>query len=192
MLDRAVRQLNKADITYERLASTLTVYLDPEIPPQLVDAVGLLQRCIRDLPQEDIAQCDLSELNAADAPNAFLVRGWPNQLGFAFRSVLGHLLIQRAPSAKVTISLRGSSKARLRITLSLTDGTSLDWLASTPSDPIAAAEFKARETATLAPDAIEHAIARHGGRFSTGAHNATAVFTIELPEPPSEVAGEDN
>ena len=52
-VDAALRQLNKADLTYERLASTLAIRQEPDRPRQLFDALDVLRDAILDLPRED-------------------------------------------------------------------------------------------------------------------------------------------
>ena len=103
MLDAALRQIGKADITYERLSNTLTVRNGPDRQPELLDVVQALRQAIAALPEEDIDACDRGALDISKAP--FRVVGWPEQLGFAFRSVLGYLLVRRPLSGKVRIEV---------------------------------------------------------------------------------------
>ena len=52
-VNAALRQLDKADLTYERLASTLAIRQEPDRPRQLFDALDALKDAIFDLPRED-------------------------------------------------------------------------------------------------------------------------------------------
>ena len=187
MLDTAIRQLGKADITYERLANTLAVRQVPNQPRQVFDAIELLRHTIRALPEEDERYCQVKGLTGPDAPKLFKVSGWPDQLRFAFRSTLDYMLLNRRPDTKLRVALRVVTQPdapdTLRIVLSALTDRAREWL-DRPSapDPISAAERRARELAELAPETIKLAVVRHGGSFSMSARTrGTLAFTMSLP-----------
>jgi hypothetical protein len=119
-----------------------------------------------------------------------MVLGWPDQLGFAFRSMLGYLILHRRPESELRILLRasipGEGRETLKIIMSVPTTAGREWLGSpSASDPLAAAERQARDLAELAPETIKLVIARHDGTFSTSARTRqTLTFTIELPASP--------
>jgi hypothetical protein len=182
LLDKAIRQLGKADITYERLANTLAVRQEPDQPRQVFDVIALFRRTIDSMPEEDMQACDVRD---RDLP-PFMIAGWPDQLGFAFRSMLAYLLIRRRPRSKLRVEIRdvGSSRSEtLRIALSVSLGECQPKRSSaTAFDPITTAGHKARVVAELAPETIELAVARHGGKFSQQAFGRGRVMmTTTLP-----------
>jgi PAS domain S-box-containing protein len=182
LLDKAIRQLRKADITYERLASTLAVRQEPDQPRRVFDVITLLRHTIDSMPEEDMQACDVPD---RDLP-PFMIAGWPDQLGFAFRSMLAYLLIRRRPRSKLRVEIRdvGSSRSEtLRIALSVALGKRQPEPSSATSfDPITTAAHKARVVAELAPETIELAVARHGGKFSQQASGRGRIMlTTTLP-----------
>jgi len=180
LLDSAVRQLGKADITYERLANTLTVQQEPDQARQLFDAIEVLREAIGALPHEDHRNFDLKGLSGAVAENGFQVSGWPEQVAFAFRSLLGYLLQQRPPKEKIHVRLAHQKNGGLTIRFSLyAEAAAAD--PELPTDQIAAAELRAREVAELSRDAIRAVIHRHNGEFSTRTNGPTLSFSITLP-----------
>jgi hypothetical protein len=129
-------------------------------------------------------------MQACDVPDRdlppFMIAGWPDQLGFAFRSMLAYLLIRRRPRSKLRVEIRdiGSSRAEvLTVVLSVALGKDRSRSATpTPSDPIATAGHKARVVAELAPETIKLAVARHGGKFSQQADgHGRVTMTTTLP-----------
>jgi hypothetical protein len=146
------------------------------------DVIALLRRTIEVMPEEDAQACDVSDW---DQP-PFMVAGWPDQLGFAFRSMLGYLLIRRRPRSKVRVEIRYIAPPRaeiLTVVLSVALGRDQSRsAAATPSDPIAAAEYNARLVAELAPEAIGLAVARHDGEFFQRVHRrGRLILTTTLP-----------
>jgi PAS domain S-box-containing protein len=176
-LRRAARQLAKADITYERLVSTLAAQREPDCGPQAFDVLDALRQSVFELPEEDLACCDWGNLESRCKP--FHIAGWPNQLKFAFRSVLAHLLVSRPYAAKVRIALDETDDL-LKVVLSVATGA-VHRPAPTP-DRIAAAQQHAREAASLASGAIILAVQRHGGSFAQDSSDAGVLaFRFEFP-----------
>jgi PAS domain-containing protein len=182
MLERAGRLLDKADITYERLASTLAIRQEPDSPRQSFDAVDVLQRAIADLPEEDIQNCDVTDIPSAQNAKSFMISGWPELLSFAFRSLLDYLLYRRPTDSKVRIALGDTSDGSLELLFSVPIGTlSEPTVLAKPTDHIGIAEQRAREVASLAPEAVELAVRRHNGEFQVDRRDSSVLaFRVEL------------
>jgi signal transduction histidine kinase len=181
MLSTAARQIGKADITYERLANTLSLRQEPDRPSQIFDVIDMLRNAVGDLPDDDIRQCDLTDLVDTKTRKPFLIKGWPDQLGFAFRSLLGYLFLQRPTDSRVNIALSNNSAGNLSILLSVPMSTGLP-KADQPTDRISKAERRAHDATAIAPDAVQLAVRRHGGDFQVHDRDATRwAFEITLP-----------
>jgi PAS domain S-box-containing protein len=190
LLDAAIRHLGKADITYERLANTLAVRQEPERPPQLFDAVEILQQAVADLPDDDARHCELTDVPKEYEP--FLINGWPEQLSFAFRSLLGYLLFQRPNNSDVRIALHTTPEGNLRVLLSV-PVLSESAAPEKPTDRIGIAEVRAREAVSLASDAVTLAIRRHNGEFLTETQNGfTSAFSIDLAPAGTEPSAKES
>jgi len=180
VLEAALRHLGKADITYERLANTLAVRQEPDRPAEIFDALEILRQAVADLPDDDVRHCNLTDLVDTKRFKAFMVSGWPDQLSFAFRSLLGNLLLQRPSDEKISITLCNTSGGNLRILFALPASSKAPG-SERPAGRIEAAEQKAREAASLAPDAVALAVRRHHGEFQIDAEEgSTLTFKIEL------------
>lgn len=164
MLSTAVRHIGKADITYERLANTLSLRQEPDRPSQIFDVIDVLRNAVGDLPDDDVRQCDLTDRVDTKTRKPFLVDGWPDQLSFAFRSLLGYLFLQRPTDAKVSIVLSTSPAGDLSILFSVPVSAGLAKPGKS-TDRISKAEQRAHEATALAPEAVRLAVLRHGGKF---------------------------
>jgi PAS domain-containing protein len=176
LLDRAASQLTKADLTFERLSETLMVRQQPLEQSTRFDVLALLRQEIEILPSDDAIAVSM------DAPscNAFFVSGWPDRLGFAFRSLLGAVLAVRG-DATVRIEAMVDSRGWLVVKIAVPGG---QWYAPAvdQEDPIAEGAERARQMVALAPEAIASAVAQHGGTFEQPALDASSsAFTIRLP-----------
>jgi PAS domain-containing protein len=179
LLEQAVRHLDKADITYERLANTLSVRQDPDRPAEVFDVVVVLRDAVAVLPDEDVACCELGDLDFPPFP----IWGWPEQLKFAFRSLLGHLLLYRPSSAKVSIRLTNTAEGGLTVRLSVPKSREANETEEA-GDCISIAAQRASVAASLAPEAVGAAVSRHHGQFYFDEHDdANIAFRIELNEP---------
>jgi hypothetical protein len=179
-LEDALRHLGRADITYERLANTLAVRRKPDRPAQVFDALDVLRQTVADLPDDDVRQCELTDLVDTGRFVAFLILGWPEQLGFAFRSLLGHLISQRPSDSKIVIRLQKTSEGNLLIVFAVAS-PSITQTFERPVGRISVAEQRARESASLAPDAVAIAVRRHKGEFQIDTQEgSTLAFKIEL------------
>lgn len=195
MLGSAISYLRKADITYERLAGALSAQKEPEQPGQLFDALQVLREEIGALPEEDLPCIELDE---ALLYRRFDVSGWPEGLGFAFRSLLDFLLLRRPVAGKVRVGGEDRpDEKRLGMRFRVTGagalpqahlaqaGLAVDESAAPDSDPIAQAELLARSNASLAPRSIEAVVRQHGGTFAATGGPGVPEFLITLPAAPA-------
>ncbi|WP_198028151.1 PAS domain-containing protein [Bradyrhizobium murdochi] len=180
-IDAARRQLDKADITYERLASTLAIRQEPDRPRQIFDAVDLLRDAVLDLPREDIESCELSAFPLEGKAEPFYVSGWPEQLRFAFRSLLSYALFRRPNKSKIGVRLEDLEGCKLHISLSVANVDDPDSVTS-PSlgGQMDAAALQAREVASLALRTVELAVHRHNGKLYRSMDQSTLMFAIDL------------
>ncbi|MBR1247507.1 PAS domain-containing protein [Bradyrhizobium sp. AUGA SZCCT0169] len=181
LVGNACRQLDKADITYERLASTLAIRQDPDRPRQIFDAVDTLREAVFDLPQQDFDLCELSGFPSDNEFEPCYVLGWPEQLRFAFRSLLGYALFRRPNTSKVKVHLQHLEGRKLRIQLSIPNVDDLELVAfPTRRGQMDAAAQHAREIASLSFETVELAINRNKGKLAKLIENSTLTFAIEL------------
>lgn len=161
-IDTAIRQLDKADLTYERLASTLAIQQEPDRPRQLFDALDGLRNVILDLPREDIDSCELSGLPLQGKLEPCFLMGWPEQLTFAFRSLLGYALFSRPNRSKVQLSLERLADRTVRINVSIPNVGDLEMTTSLSRDGhLDVVEQEAREKVSLALGTVELAVSAH-------------------------------
>jgi hypothetical protein len=129
-----------------------------------------LRRFRASLPQDE---ADGMELGFGD-DLMMIVRGDPERLAFAFRSLLGHLLAVRSIDAPLKVSLDASrGRAFVNIVLTARDSASVvaglteaspDGPAAQP-DQIAFVESLAFAVATHAVDAIRIVLKAHGAKL---------------------------
>jgi hypothetical protein len=180
-VDAALRQLDKADLTYERLASTLAIRQEPDRPRQLFDALDVLRDAIFDLPREDFDSCELSGLPLQGKIEPCYLLGWPEQLKFAFRSLLGYALFRRPSTSRVQLCLEHLADRKVRISVSVPRVDDLEMTTSlSRDDHLDAAGQQARENASLALGSVELAVNRHNGKLSKNIDHSTLMFAIEL------------
>ncbi|MGP0089136.1 MAG: PAS domain-containing protein [Xanthobacteraceae bacterium] len=169
LVDRALRSLTVADIPYERVASVYDVVTEPRRGKGILDIRALLLRFSEALPENErkALRLDLPP----DGPLA--VKGDPERLAFAFRSLLGHLLYIRLPAALLRVHLTaGGGTATVEIVLDGANpdaaamGSEIDHNAEvTTRDQIAYAERLAFSAAALGFDAVRAVIEAHGGEL---------------------------
>ena len=177
LLEKASNQLLKADLTFERLSDSLTAHSDPDAAAEPFDVLALLRQVVGSLPQDDAVTIELR----LPEDRGFAIRGWPERLAYAFRSVLGFLLLSGREERIVVAAQVGDSGA-LRIEMRARRPSAPP--ASAAADPIAQGEEQARQMVALAPKPVETAIALHHGTFETPEPDqADAVFVITLPSP---------
>jgi hypothetical protein len=113
------------------------------------------------LPEED--QKAIHIVDNVKPPGHALVSGWRDRLGFAFRSTLSSLLLLRVTSTdKLMVEVAESSPYRLSILMQLPSIATEDFDLRVV-DPIQRSQIRARQMASVAFEAIEKAVAQHGG-----------------------------
>jgi PAS domain-containing protein len=183
LLERAANQLQKADMTYDRLSDSLNAKTTPTEPSRSFEVIELLREIIGRLPHDDVASIE------AQLPQeqGFVIDGWPERLAYALRSVLGFLLLSGS-NKPVVVKAELTEAGTLRIEMAghRTEVT----MAATPSgdadsDPITASEEQARQAVALAPQAVESAITLHRGTLKMpDPEDEQAVFVIDLQRSP--------
>ncbi|RVH09636.1 PAS domain-containing protein [Sinorhizobium meliloti] len=176
LIETAATHLGKADLTFERLSSTLMAHQEPTDPPHVFDALGLLRACYDLLPKSDRAAIKMDSITKGDT---FLVKGWPGRLEFAFRSLLGNLVLGNVgPLNPEITSARGASGE-----LVLQFRSSMPRSRKTAEqDPISRATSNARVLVQLAPEAVEAIVQQHGGHLNLKKGDAlNSEFVMTLP-----------
>lgn len=174
LLDSALKQLSKANLTYERMINALKVYQSTDDTPAPFDAFALLQKAVSVLPEGD-KDCIVIEIDPA---LTFVLEGNEERLSFAFRSLLVHLLVLRAPDGRVILQANVLSPETLRVTARL-EGTNLSSLPSVDeSNPLSVTRDRARQNVGLAPDCIQAIVSQHGGTFEYQAGKEEFVITL--------------
>jgi PAS domain-containing protein len=178
LLETAVAELAKIDFVFERLSDSLTVRQPPANPSTTFDVLETLREVIDALPNGEGKRVDFT-LDNDDL--AFPIDGWPDQLRFAFRSLLGYLLVVSHEQSSVSVAASLLCTRFLRICF--TDPVPQLPVAAKQTDPLTEAEERAREMVSLAPDAICIAVQRHNGTFNISqADKSKSTFVIELPQ----------
>jgi hypothetical protein len=120
---------------------------------------------------------------------AFSVNGWPERLGFAFRSILSYLLSRRSATGKIAVEASVAPVGDLDLTFRSEGTEDIFQPPPDPIDSIAVAQYRARQAAELAPESVELAVEQHKGKFefNRGSHR-NVEFLITLP-PQSRLPG---
>ncbi len=176
LLQRAASQLTRVDFTFERLAAAYTATLPPLEPPRLFDAYGVLQHEIQAIGAEDGSLVSL-----APATGGFPVLGWPERLAFAFRATLSVALDIRSEEP-LPVSTSIESTGWLVVNIPMLARGGIASVSIDDADPIAQGEARVRHMVMTVPDAVQSAVALHGGRCEQGPHDAPSpTFVIRLP-----------
>jgi hypothetical protein len=93
LIDRAARNLSSADLPYERIASVYAVIAAPKSRNGFLDLAAELRRFRASLPQDETFGM---EFGFGDDV-VTIVRGDPERLAFAFRSLLGQRTFHGRP-----------------------------------------------------------------------------------------------
>lgn len=189
-VDAALRQLEKADLTYERLASTLAIRQEPDRPRQLFDAMDVLREALFDFPRDDLEACEVCGLPLHGKAEPFYLLGWPEQLRFAFRSLLGYALFKRPSASKVKVRVEQLANRNVSINISVPNADDLGTTTSLSYESqLDAVRRQAREVASLSLATVELAVSRHKGKLAKHASQLELTFSIELQPVELETAG---
>lgn len=182
LIDRAARNLSSADLPYERIASVFDVIAAPRGRNGILDLAAELRRFRASLPGDD---ADALELGFGD--DAVLVKGDPERLAFAFRSLLGHLLSVRSADTQLQVSIE-ALRGKVSVNVALTTTNSASIVAgllepssdeqATQRDRIAHVESLAFSVATHAIDAVRKVIKAHRGLLEITEREGKVLVTI--------------
>jgi GAF domain-containing protein len=182
LIDRAARNLSIANIPYERVASVFDVVAAPKGRNGFLDLAAELRRFRASLPKDE---ADGMELEFGD--DAVIVRGDPERLAFAFRSLLGHLLAVGSTGAPLKVSI-GALRGRAFVNIVLTTRDSASIVAgltevssegqAAQPDQIARVESLAFAVATHAVDAIRIVLKAHGGKLQVTGQDGKVLVSI--------------
>jgi PAS domain S-box-containing protein len=178
LLNHAMKQMMKADITFERLSDTLSAHQPPEHPRHRFEVMHLLRESIRGFPPDD------AECIAVDGRDVrFEVFGWPDRLAFVLRSLLEHLLALRSSKGAIEIVASLDATQSLHLTLQLRNTKAREPAADDRSDASAEAQRRACEMATLALTTLQSVVKRHDGDLVREMNLGIPLFRIVLRPP---------
>ncbi|UVC12307.1 hypothetical protein IHQ71_29205 (plasmid) [Rhizobium sp. TH2] len=168
LIDRASRNLSRADLPFERIASVFDVVSAPKRRNGFLDLAAELRRFWSLLPDDEVEHIELG----FEPDKMLVVRGDPERLAFAFRSLLGHLLAVGTAESPLRVSLEEvGSKAFVKIVLTTQNSASIvsalseEPLDSNQPDQIARVESMAFEVATHATEAVRKVMRAHAARL---------------------------
>ena len=169
LLDRAIRNITTADLTYERISSLYDILTDPLRQCANINLAEELRRFRNSLSDEDARSFKLKL-----ASDDVIIEGDQGRLGFAIRSLLGYLLTALVKGAELFVSVvQSCEEATIDITLSGADGAVLiAGLLNTQEDDartsgaINYAESRAHAASSHAIEAVRKVIEAHGGKLS--------------------------
>ncbi len=161
-IEQTIAEVEKADITFERLAEELSASKEPMRQSEAFHLEKCVAAVVAALPDRDRNNIEL-----ALPDDDCVIEGDLARLRFAIRSMLGHLLRVRPAvdghSTKVRVELERIAEA-LRLTLSVTGLTSVAYEEPpAPKDAIAAGVSAAREESGLGLATVEKIVSAHGG-----------------------------
>ena len=176
MVDKALKQLGKADITYERLIGSLVDKRNPEEIRAPLNLANTLDEILDEMPDDDRQQIRSQ------------VRGTPIVLAehkaveFVLKSILFYLLRKKPVEQSVEISVAQEQQG-VRLQLSIADRRTAATVQ--PIDAVSRFEEEARTTAALAPDSLRWVVESQGGQMQIPDPNgAVMTFEVWLPQAP--------
>lgn len=185
IVERALEEIGKVDITFERLAEALSATKEPRREEQSFDLTEAIKKIVAALPSRDRANITLS------LSDKVVMKGDVGRVRFAIRSALGHLLRARPvfddKPTRVVVEVfhKGHGiELMLRIDgLALTESTQE---VNISRDPFEASQIAARDESSLGLATIERIVQAHGGsirrfRLTAGSAWFWAGFTMNFP-----------
>lgn len=189
---RIAAELQKVDITFERLAEGLSIRKEPIRERSPVNLTQCVTEICDALPGRDRERL---EMTLPSMPT--VVVGDQGRLSFVIRSLLGHLLRCRPDDdSKVKLGLvRKFGTVRLSLFVPF-QTVGFEANQAEPRDTLWAARKVAREDASLGLQAISKIVSAHGGSLKKSAPGGRAespnppwaAFEITLPSARSEEA----
>ncbi|WP_233885448.1 PAS domain-containing protein [Paraburkholderia flagellata] len=190
---RLIAEINKADITFERLAENLNVRREPVRNKQLLNFAYCIDSVIEGLPKRD-----REHIEHAGPKAPLFVDGDPERLAFVVRSIVAHLMriLPAEEGARVWISL-SLHDAKVVLILAIADsldsaaaaGSAAALLANPRPDALWRAYKAARGDASLGLSAVRRVIKAHDGKLKAQAGDAEpgaisppwVAFRVTLP-----------
>jgi PAS domain-containing protein len=165
IISKALTEIGKADITFERLAEGLEVIEHPVRYKVRVDLSECLRSIYRDLPNRDQQHIALQLASA----NAF-VSGDVTRLRYALRSIIGYLLrcrpVYESCDAKILVNLSAQDEG-LRIVMAVSGAELVDHeLETEVQDPLRVSTRTARDDASLGLEGIRRVFEAHGAELT--------------------------
>jgi PAS domain-containing protein len=190
---RLIAEINKADITFERLAENLNVRRNPAGNMKRLDLRFCVDSVIDGLPRRD-----RDRIVRVKPQTPVFVNGDPERLTFAVRSIVAHLMrvlpADENARAHVELSLHGMSATLVMAFADCADAgieTNGDVasVANARPDALWRAYEAARGDASLGLSAVRRVIKAHGGTLKARAGNAEpgdpsppwVAFRVTLP-----------
>jgi PAS domain-containing protein len=190
---RLIAEINKADITFERLAENLNVRRNPAGNMKRLDLRFCVDSVIDGLPRRD-----RDRIVRVKPQTPVFVNGDPERLTFAVRSIVAHLMrvlpADENARAHVELSLHGMSATLVMAFADCADAgieTNGDVasVANARPDALWRAYEAARGDASLGLSAVRRVIRAHGGTLKARAGNAEpgdpsppwVAFRVTLP-----------
>ncbi|WP_024512243.1 GAF domain-containing protein [Bradyrhizobium sp. ARR65] len=182
LVDRAMRSITMADLTYERIACVYDAIRTPWRREGVLNVGAMLLQYQSSLPADDAQGL---KLDIPEAP--IVVDADPERLSFAMRSLLGYLLALSHPGMQLRASVSASQHKAL-VAIELTGVPSnliarLDRLSvgekDLTTDKIAYAESCAVAVAAHGLEAVRAVVTAHGGQLDQYfGDNGTVYFKI--------------
>ena len=184
LIDRAMRSIDTADLSYERIGSAYDVIQTPLRATSLsvLDLVSTIRVFVASLPPTDGERVELTLPDGS-----LIVKADPPRLSFALRSLLGYLLAFQLPQMRLCVSLyRSANFADVDIRLMGVPSNLIARLGSpsetecaTISDKIAYAEARAVAAAEHGLEVVKTVFEAHGAKLHQEFQDdGTACFNI--------------
>lgn len=167
--ERVVAEINKADITFERLASATEDHRRTAVVFSPVSVSELLKKVIAAFPERDQRRIQLLETGVGVNANHAEMLGDPDALSAAFRSILAYLIRRRTDDAHINVAVsRAGNECSVLLELSVEPSLNNSQPTyAVPDDALVNAERTAHDDAGLAIRAIVQTIKEHGGELIT-------------------------
>ncbi|MGY8663669.1 PAS domain-containing protein [Bradyrhizobium sp. UFLA05-109] len=181
IISKALKQLGKADITYERLVGGLVGKRSLDEPRTPLNLAHMLDEVLSELPDDDRLQV------RSDVSGTPIVLAEQKAVEFVLKSILFYLLRKKPVERSVEVSVAAEPKGvRLHLSIAARKAPTT----SSPLDVVSRFEEEARATAALAPDSLRSAIESQGGQVRIPDPSAaTMTFEVWLPDPTVRCSG---
>jgi PAS domain S-box-containing protein len=170
VVDKAMRQLKKVELPYERVLLTTEKSGGLPYNGRLLDIVRLVDDTVAELPEADQSRID-KEI-AGSLPH---LRGDPRQLAFILRTILFYLLRFLPEDERITLRL---FRVDLTLHIVIKGVVPEHAVEGELEDPAAGLLAEV----SLGQHVIERFVQQHGGTYEPPAAGGDAEFRITLPE----------